>query len=112
MELKKDSACGNRFADALELAPASKPDTKRLQRQAASSGILSKGEERTLDRSILDNIGNGIYIGVLLIKEAGFSSQEACALTWDRVRILEFPKGATLIEHQREETAGARYGAV
>ena len=109
-QLSRDASGYNVFHEYLERHPA---DTKRnnqnLIRNAANSDILSHAEEQKLNDLSSNDIRNGQLIGVLLVKEAGFSAAEACALTWkDVLPVADIPD-ALLIRYKRDAIAGATH---
>lgn len=108
LQMRRDSSGYNVFSEYLRRNPArTKRDTLRLQKDASNSDILSLKEEKTLNQIISDGVDNGLLMGVLLIKEAGFSSTEACALLWKHVLPVADAPDALLIRYRRNEIAGA-----
>lgn len=108
LNLKRDSSGKNVFRDYLEQHPTERQrNAHHLQMKAANSDILSREEENELDQAILANIDNGLLIGVLLVKEGGFSSARACELTWAEVEKIEGIPGMLKVEYHLENNTGA-----
>jgi integrase len=63
-----------------------KKSTENDMNKAAELVCLPEEVEKKLNDRIRENIGDGGFIGIALVKEGGVSSQDACALRWKDIR--------------------------
>jgi len=120
--LKKDSECENCFSKFLEKNSGTKQrNTASLQIAGTDTDILSRMEEEKLDAYLAGSVENGKMMGILLLKEAGLTSAQACSLTWKDLffYVDAAHKSSDLTQMQepqtlylslcKEETAGATH---
>lgn len=108
--LRRDASGHNAFQDYLERHPKEvKRNHQKAAKKAVNSDILSLEKEQKLNELISNNICNGCLIGILLVKEAGFSAAEACALTWKDVLPIKSIPDALWISHHHKDSAGATH---
>lgn len=81
-------------------------DPRKAIQKASELTCLPTEAELSLNRAIANNIDNGEYIGVLLVKECGIPAKKACEYKWKEVIFDEAVEYVSLII-QNYELAGA-----
>lgn len=108
--MKRNSDCKNVFTEYLSRNPTEdKKAASRYRKAAANSDVLSESEERTLNQLILSDIGNGVLVGIALVKETCFSAKVVCGLKWNSVKTIENHPNAVLVSYRMDEIAGATH---
>ena len=108
IEAKRVFEGKNPFATYMEEHPQGKKrDTKKLKKKIANSDILSTSEEKSLNDLIADNIQDGRFMGIVLLKDCGLAPKDARSLRWAQVKEIEELPDWLLIDFRRDEICGA-----
>lgn len=106
--LKPNSNSENAFKDYLDRHPTNnRKNIHKLQADAANTDILAPAEEDRLNQEILSHIDNGIYMGIVLIKDAGLSAVNACNIVWGDLAEMNGHPDRLCLQYQRDEVSGA-----
>ena len=91
---------------------SSRKPSEGMQRQALKPASLPRQVEQTLNQWISDAPSDDMrYTGMLLIKDAGFPSGEACELLWDDLLFNRMGRPETTVQFviQKEFIVGATH---
>lgn len=104
---KKDSNPANPFRDYLNAHPERKQmNAKKLQKDAASSDVLTPEMDRRFYEDVLANIADGGMIGAAIVRSTGFSAKLACDLKWEQIKRLDEEHAQALILFSQPDKAG------
>lgn len=104
---KKDSNPANPFRDYLNAHPERKQmNAKKLQKDAASSDVLTPEMDRRFYEDVLANIADGGMIGAAIVRSTGFSAKLACDLKWEQIKWLDEEHTRALILFSQPDKAG------
>ena len=104
---KHDSNPINAFRDYLTAHPERKQmNAKKLQKDAASSDVLTPEMDRRFYEDVLANITDGGMIGVAIVRSTGFNAKQACDLKWEQVRWQDEEHTQALILFSQPDKAG------
>ncbi len=71
--------------------------------------LLSVKENQDMNLLIRDNLANGAYMGLALVKEGGYSAEEACALKWSDIEFDQSHNQGVFVHLSKESQAGATH---
>lgn len=109
--LKKNSCIQkNVFTLYMERNPTGRrKSAETLQKKAVVQDDLSTEEERRLNQMILEHREEGLWIGVLLVKDGGLSAREACRLRWCDIQFDLENREKAQVHLQKDDNAGATH---